>query len=126
MKLDFIKPMLRREALELRQMNKFAEGCSVIRSETNELMSSSPLTLQSSNEVEALKLRFYKAEQKESELLKIRAGVRWREEGEKSTSYFLSGFKARVEEAVMHSIRVGKDLTLVGNWRPFSSSASDL
>ena len=63
---------------------------------------------------------------KESELLKIRAGVRWREEGEKSTSYFLSRFKARVEEAVMHSIRVGKNLTLVGNWRPFSLSACDL
>ena len=118
--------MLRREALELRQMNKFAERCSVIRSKINELMSSSPLMLQSSNEVEALKLRLYKAEQKESELLKIRAGVGWREEGEKSTSYFLSRFKARVEEAVMHSIRVGKDLTLVGYWRPFFSSASNL
>ena len=110
LKLDFVKTMLRSKVLELRHMNKFIDSAEEIRREVNSIMAVVPLSPESSNKVEALRLRLAEIEEKETEIMRLRAGVRWREEGEKSTSYFLARFKARSEGAFMHSISLGNRL----------------
>ena len=106
-KLDFVKMMLRSKTLELRQMRKFAGSCDSIREEINSIALTSPLSASDSLKIDSLKLRLHELEEAEAESLRIKAGVRWREEGEKSTSYFLAKFKARSEGAVMHSLNLG-------------------
>jgi len=44
-------------------------------------------------------------EEQESKILALKAGVKWREEGEKSTKYFLSLFKSRQERLQLRSLR---------------------
>ena len=106
MKLDFIKTMIRSKTLELRQMNKFIDNSEEYRNEINSIMAKVPINAENSNRIEVLKLKLAEIEEREAEVLSIKAGIRWREEGEKSTSYFLSRFKARTEGAMMHSIRL--------------------
>ena len=105
MRLDFIKTMLRSKALELRQMRKFTDSSVSIKEKINGILSNSATDAQLT-EVEHLRLKLNEAEEKEAEILKLKAGVKWREEGEKSTSYFLSRFKANIEGSTMHSIRL--------------------
>ena len=120
MKLEFMKTMLRSKTLELRQMNKYVDNSAAIRDEINATMKNVPLSAAASDKLEALKLRLAELEDIEAESLRIRAGVRWREEGEKSTAYILARFKARTDAAIMHSIRLldrivrgSKDISLV-------------
>ena len=108
--LDFIKMILRSKTLELRQMKKQIENCESIKEEINELISKAPLNVEDANKVDHLKFRLHGLEEIESETLRVKAGVKWREEGEKSTSYFLSKFKARSEGATMHSLNLGTRL----------------
>ena len=105
-RLEFIKTMLRSKTLELRQMNKYIDNADAVRNEIQVTMLKLPLSVEDANKLEALKIRLSEIEDKEAESLRIRAGVRWREDGEKSTSYFLARFKARTEGATMHSIRL--------------------
>ena len=107
LKLDFIKMILRSKALELRQMRKFTNNCIELREEIKQLIMSAPLNAEKAAKLDTLKLRLYDLEELESETLSIKAGVRWREDGEKSTSFFLARFKARSESAVMHALNLG-------------------
>ena len=107
LKLEFIKSTLRSKTLELRLMKKFSSSSTVLRERINVIVNKSPLTIEDSNQVEVLRVQLREAEEVESEIQRIKAGVRWREEGERSTSYFLSRFKARSEGSVMHAINLG-------------------
>ena len=106
-KLEFLKTMLRSKTLELRQMRKFEDSSSAIRSKINELVINSPVTRDQAIELEQLRLKLSGAEEIEAEALKVAAGVKWREEGEKSTAYFLARFKARTAATMMYSINLG-------------------
>ena len=107
MKLDFIKMMLRAKALELRQMRKFTDNSANIKSEIESIMANAPITIENSIKLDALKLKLSEIEEVEEQILSMKAGVKWREEGEKSTAYFLGRFKARSEGAIMHSLNLG-------------------
>ena len=107
LRLDFVKMILRSKALELRQMKKFENSCASVREEINSLVLQVPLNDERVARLDFLKMKLHELEEVESEMLSIRAGVKWREEGEKSTSYFLAKFKAKSESAVMHSLNVG-------------------
>ena len=107
LKLDFIKMVLRSKTLELRQMKKFENSCVTVREEICSIISKAPLNANSAARLDALKLNLHDLEEIEAETLRIRAGVKWREEGEKSTSYFLARFKARSEGSVLHSLNLG-------------------
>ena len=106
LKLDFIKTMLRSKTLELRLMNKFADNTVEIKAQINSIMTKGIISTEDSDALEALKIKLAEIEDREAEALSRKAGVRWREEGEKSTAYFLARFKARTEGAMMHSIRL--------------------
>ena len=106
-KLDFIKMILRSKALELRQMKKHENSCESVRAEINSIILDAPLDNDKAGQIETLKLKLQELEELEAESLRIKAGVKWREEGEKSTAYFLAKFKARTSGSVMHSLNLG-------------------
>ena len=106
-KLDFLKMILRTKTLELRHMKKFENRCSLVREEINSIILTAPLDPAKAAQLDELKLRLHELEEIEAETLRIKAGVKWREEGEKSTSYFLARFKAKTGGAVMHSLNLG-------------------
>ena len=87
--------MLRSKALELRQMRKLSSSSSSIREQIKSILTNIPVTDSQLAEVEDLRLKLNEAEEQEAEILRVKAGVKWREEGEKSTAYFLSRFKAK-------------------------------
>ena len=107
MKLDFIKTMLRSKALELRAMRRANDEKANIKEAIDNLALLVPLSIESSAKIDSLKLRLHELEEREAEILRIKAGIKWREEGEKSTSYFLARFKARSAGAILHSIQLG-------------------
>ena len=107
MKLDFLKSMLRSKTLELRQMNKFTDNLAATKVEIESIISRAPLALNEAARLDALRLKLEELEEAEAEVNSIKAGVVWREQGEKSTAYFLARFKARTEGAAMHSLNVG-------------------
>ena len=107
LRLDFVKNMLRSKVLELRQMRKFTHSSSAIKEEINNIVTVAPLSSISADRLDELKLRLRELEEAEAEVLRIRAGVKWREEGEKSTAFFLSKFKARTAAATMRAVQVG-------------------
>ena len=88
-------------------MKKFENRCSLVREEINSIMLTAPLDAAKAAQLDALKLRLHELEEVEADTLRIKAGVKWREEGEKSTSYFLAKFKARTGGSVMHSLNLG-------------------
>ena len=109
-KLEFIKTMLRSKTLELRQMRKFEASSTAIKNKINELVRVAPVTREQMVEIERLKVQLNEAEEIEAEAYKAAAGVKWREEGEKSTAYFLGRFKARAAATMMYSINTGTRL----------------
>ena len=110
MKLDFVKNMLRSKTLELRLMNRYSSSSDSIKEKLNSLLTKPIFTRSDILAIEALRLDLAKAEEQEAELLSLKAGVKWREEGEKSTRYFLSRFKARSAAATMHVLNAGRNV----------------
>ena len=55
-------------------------------------------------EADQLKLELLQAEEAEAEELRLRAGIKWREEGERSSKYFLSRLKTRELARELHSL----------------------
>ena len=108
MKLDFVKTMIRSKTLELRQMNQFRDDLAAVRADINLIMAKGKISTNEALRLDALKVKLSELEDKEAEVMRIRAGVKWREEGEKSNSYFLARFKARTAGATMHSISLGQ------------------
>ena len=94
MKLEFIKTMLRAKVLELRKMNKFTSSSDVIKERIDGIVAKPILSRADIQKVEALRIKLARAEEVEEETMSIRAGIKWREEGERSSKFFLSRFKA--------------------------------
>ena len=107
MQIDFIKTMLRSKVLELRKMKQHCSSSAAIKEKISMLATKPIMTRVEIDTIENLRLELATAEESESETMRIRAGVKWREEGERSTKYFMSRFKARVAAAAMHSLNVG-------------------
>ena len=107
LKLDFVKMILRAKTLELRQMRKREDDSSAIREEIKSTLTKAPLSGEDSLKLDSLKLKLREIEEAEAATLSMKAGVKWREEGERSNAYFLARYKARIEGAVMYSINLG-------------------
>ena len=95
-KLDYIKMVIRTKTLELRNKDKIDDSLlSQLRANLEYLKT---LTNLNDNEVDLfnnLRSMVYEEEEKQAEKLKIMAGVKWREEGEKSSKYFLNAVTAK-------------------------------
>ena len=110
MRLDFIKSMLRLKSLEIRKMNKLISSSEVIRDQINSIASRLNPTVADINCLEELKRELAQAEEREAETLRIKAGVKWREQGERSTKYFMNRFKARTAATAMHALNIGRQV----------------
>ena len=109
-KLDFLKAMLRSKTLELRTMNKRTFGSEAIKEKLNCILSKTISTRTDIDNIEALRLELVKVEDQEVETQRIKSGVKWREEGEKSTRYFLGRFKSRAGATTMHVLNAGRQV----------------
>ena len=99
---EFLKMTIRSAALELRAMNRVQSSSQVIKDKINSMIQNP--TREALLEVDRLKVELLQAEESEAELLSIKAGVKWREQGEKSSKYFLGRLKSRVLAKEIHSL----------------------
>jgi hypothetical protein len=83
-------------------MNKVTCSAEVLRDKINTISNQSDPDLQA---LDSLKVQLKVAEENEQQILAVKAGVRWREEGERSTRYFLNRFKTRQESTELTALR---------------------
>ena len=107
MRLEFVKTMLRSKTLELRLMNKRQFSSEALKEKLSSLLDKPIFTREDIDSIETLKVALARAEEQAAETLRIKAGVKWREEGERSTRYFLSRFRARTSAVTLHLLRAG-------------------
>lgn len=99
---EFLKMSLRSKSLELRAMNKRHYSSKALTDKINALLQFP--TDASMQEADQLKFELLQAEEAEAEELRLRAGIKWREQGEKSSKYFLGRLKTRELARELHSL----------------------
>ena len=91
LKLDYIKLVIRTKILEIRAINKKnRESLQVLRDNVTYFNSLPLLNNQQVTDFANARSELYKAEECEAERLRLAAGVKWREQGERSNKFFLN------------------------------------
>ena len=94
--LDFIKLVIRTNVLEVRARNKVTnETIDLLRDELNSFKIYSTLNEQQITRFNYLRAKLYQEEGILAEKLRIMAGVKWIEEGERSTKFFLNSINSK-------------------------------
>ena len=105
-KLDFIKVVIITKVLEIRARNKITETqLDKLRSELEKFSNLGILNDTQAEEFNNLRVSIYHEEERQSEKLIIMAGIKWREEGERSTKFFLNALKSREAMAMLDYIQ---------------------
>ena len=99
---DFLKMILRSKTLEIRAMNKKFSSTKAIADKINEVLRIP--TDEARSEADRLKIELLQAEEAEAEVLRLRAGIKWREQGEKSSKYFMGLLKSREASRTMQNL----------------------
>ena len=99
---EFLKMTLRSKTLEVRAMNRNQTNVSSIKERINQLLRVP--TVDSLRAVDQLKAELFQAEEVEAEVIRLRAGIKWREHGERSSKYFLGRLKSREATTELHSL----------------------
>ena len=90
-KLDFIKLVIRTNVLELRAKNKSnITPIETLRAKLDSYNASTFLDEQQAKDFNHIRSELYRQEELEAEKHRIMAGVKWIEEGERSTKFFLN------------------------------------
>ena len=90
--------VIRTKVLEIRAKNKITiSQLELLRNELDEFSKLPSIDEEQSKSFNELRAVIHREEEKQSEKLRIIAGVKWREEGERSTKYFLNA--AKIKEA---------------------------
>jgi len=107
MVLEFYKMTLRSKVQELRAMKKRVNNKVELQSKLNRLMINSTKQdlMNSVTEIDDLKNKITQLDEEEQEKLRIMAGVKWREFGEKSAKYFLGLIKSAQAAKSMETIK---------------------
>ena len=94
LKLDYIKLVIRTKILEIRAANKKdKDSIELLRDKVNYFCSLTSLDSQQAIDFFNARAELYKAEESEAERLRMAAGVKWREQGERSNKFFLNSIK---------------------------------
>ena len=109
-RVEFMKTTQRTKVLELRKMNQNSCSTEAIVGRINSVTSKPILNREDFHSIEELKLELARAEEQEEEKMRIKAGVKWREEGERSGKYFMSRYKTRLAATAMHVLKVGNEM----------------
>ena len=99
---DFLKVTLRSKTLEIRAMYKRISNSKAIADRINEVLSNP--TDQARREADRLKIELLQAEEAEFDILRLRAGIKWREQVERSSKYFLGRLKSREASRTMQNL----------------------
>ena len=95
-KLDFVKLVIRTNVLEVRAKNKISnDSVTALRVELDRYNLLTTLNEQQTANFNQIRSRLYREEEIENEKLRIMAGVRWTEEGERSTKFFLNSINTK-------------------------------
>ena len=95
-RLDYIKMVIRTKTLELRSRDKINnDTLTKLKADIEFLKSLPHLSDDEAKLFNDTRLLVYEEEEKQAERLKIMAGVRWREEGERSSKFFLNAVTAK-------------------------------
>ena len=95
-KLDFIKMVIRTKTLELRCKDKINDNLlSQLKADLEYLKNRPSLDENESILFNNIRTMVYEEEEKQAERLRIMAGVKWIEEGEQSSKYFLNAVTAK-------------------------------
>ena len=91
LKLDYVKLVIRTKILEFRAVNKKEkETTQVLIDKVDYFCSLPSLSCQQAIDFANARSQLYKAEEIESERLRLAAGIKWREQGERSNKFFLN------------------------------------
>ena len=94
LKLDFIKLVIRTKILEIRARNKkVKDSIQHLRDKVNDFCTLTSLSSQQVTDFANARSELYNAEEIEAERLRLAAGVKWREQGERSNKFFLASLK---------------------------------
>ena len=91
LKLDYVKLVIRTKILEIRAANKKdKDSIQLLRDNVDYFCSLSYLNSQQAIDFANARSLLYKAEEMEAERLRLAAGIKWREQGERSNKFFLN------------------------------------
>ena len=94
LKLDFIKLVIRTKILEIRAASKKnKDSIQLLRDKVNYFCTLTTLSSQQALDFSIARTELYRAEEYEAERLRLAAGVKWREQGERSNKFFLNSLK---------------------------------
>ena len=101
-KLDFIKVVIRTKVLEIRARNRVSK--SEVENLYQQMERFKSLTFLDENQAKEfndLRAHIHKIEEDEAEKLRVIAGIKWREEGERSTKFFLNSANVKIARSNM-------------------------
>ena len=102
-KLEFVKLLLRSKVLELRGANRISNSLINMKEELDRILNNSDISI-NSEKVAELQVNIQAMEKSQDEKARIKAGIKWVEEGEKSSKYFLNICKARQQAKLITKI----------------------
>ena len=95
LKLDYVKMVIRTKILEVRAVNNKKDSIQTIRDKVTYFSSLPYLDNQQVTDFANARSELYKAEEYEAEKLRLAAGIKWREQGERSNKFFLNSINVK-------------------------------
>ena len=114
-RLEYVKLMIRSSVLRIRSSrNKEISQLDALKEEVNTLEKFSTLNSNEINRLTDLKIKIDKTEEMIEEQLKLKSGIKWREEGERSSKFFLNLINSKIRVGAAHKgfIDAGGNLIL--------------
>ena len=102
-RLEYVKLMIRSSILSIRaRRNREISELEKLKIELNYMENSPVLSNEMINEIEIIRTKIDRVEEYTEEQLRIKSGVKWREEGERSTKFFLNLINSKLKGCQAH------------------------
>jgi exonuclease III len=102
-RLEFVKLLLRSKVLELRGANRTTDSLKNMKDELDRIINNSDISI-NGEKIAELQFNIQTMQKIEDEKARIKAGIKWIEDGEKSSKYFLNMCKARQQAKLITRI----------------------
>ena len=123
-RLEYVKLMIRSGVLSIRaRRNVEISELDQLKAELNSIEQSPLLTEQDLMSASELNLKIGKTEEYVEEQLRIKSGIKWREEGERSTKYFLNLANSKARSNIMQGGFIDASGTLLTDSKDITNHA---
>jgi exonuclease III len=102
-KLEFVKLLLRSKILELRGAKRTTDALKAMKDELDRIINNSDVDM-NSERIAELQVNILAMQKIQDERARVQAGIKWIEEGEKSSKYFFNMCKARQQAKLITKI----------------------